>query len=73
MVASPESILFIELLGPAHLAPVMAEGGLFYAGMFTVVAGLGVILGMGVWSYFHPYRGDNFVIIDSYVATLTMQ
>ena len=37
----------------------MAEGGLFYAAMFTVVAGLGLIFGLGIVSFFNPYRGDD--------------
>ena len=36
----------------------MAEGGLFYAAMFTVVAGLGLIFGLGIVSFFNPYRGN---------------
>ena len=37
----------------------MAEGGLFYAAMFTVVAGLGIIIGLGIVSFFNPYKGDE--------------
>ena len=38
---------------------IMAEGGLFYAAMFTVVAGLGFIIGFGIVSFFNPYKGDE--------------
>ena len=36
----------------------MAEGAGFYVGVFTVVAGLGFIVGMGFWSVYNPYKGE---------------
>ena len=38
----------------------MAEGAGFYVGVFTVVAGLGFIVGMGFWSIYNPYKGEKF-------------
>ena len=67
----------IEFYFTEHLkltfAPIMAEGGLFYAAMFTVVAGLGLIFGLGIVSFFNPYRGNGisqFNVHYSYLETL---
>ena len=38
----------------------MAEGAVFYVGVFTVVAGLAGIVGMGFWSIYNPYKGGKF-------------
>ena len=54
-----ESIDLNRAPGQLTFGSVMAEGGLFYAGMFTVVAGLGLIIGIGIFSFFNPYRGDG--------------
>ena len=47
-----ESIDLNRAPGQLTFGSIMAEGGLFYAGMFTVVAGLGLIIGIGIFSFF---------------------
>ena len=42
------------------VSPAMAEGASFYVGVFTVFAGLCLIVGMGFWSIYNPYKGEKF-------------
>ena len=45
----------VDLFGPT-----LAEGATFYVGVFTVIAGLSFIVGMGFWSIYNPYKGEKF-------------
>ena len=44
------------------VSPAMAEGASFYVGVFTVFAGLCLIVGMGFWSIYNPYKGEKFYL-----------